>query len=55
MVAPAEAFAVGRGAVPPGVRIGLGPPRDRGLLERALQRLAELLRDGPEESFGAIV
>ncbi len=31
------------------------PPRDRGLLERALQRLAELLRDGPEESFGAIV
>ncbi len=38
-----------------GVRIGLGPLRDRGRLEQALQRLAELLRDGPDESFGAIV
>ncbi len=54
-VAPAEAFAVGRGEVPHGVRIGLGPPRDRGLLEQALQRLAELLRDGLDESFGTIV
>ncbi len=31
------------------------PPRDRGLFERALLRRADLLRDGPEESFGAIV
>ncbi len=55
VVAPAEAFAVGRGEVPHGVRIGFGAPRDRALLEPALQRLAELLRDGPDESFGAIV
>ncbi len=55
VVAPAEAFAVGRGEVAHGVRIGLGPPRERGRLEQALQRLADLLRDGPDESFGAIV
>ena len=55
IVAPAEAFAVGRGEVPHGVRIGLGPPRDRGLLEQALQRLADLLRDGLDKSFGTIV
>ncbi len=55
VVAPAEAFAVGRGAVAHGVRIGLGAPRDRSRLEQALLRLADLLRDGPAESFGAIV
>jgi hypothetical protein len=38
-----------------GVRIGLGPPRDRDRLEQALQTLAELLREGPGQAFGAIV
>ena len=55
VVAPAEAFAVGRAEVAHGVRIGLGPPRDRGRLEQALQTLAELLREGPGQAFGAIV
>jgi DNA-binding transcriptional MocR family regulator len=55
VVAPAEAFAVGRREASHGVRIGLGPPRDRGRLEQALQTLAELLRDGPAQAFGSIV
>ncbi len=55
VVAPAEAFAAGRRETSHGVRIGLGPPRDRGRLEQALQRLADLLRNGPAQAFGAIV
>lgn len=55
MVAPAEAFAVGPRQIPRAVRIGLGPPRDRAVLERALRLLADLLREGPTDSFGSIV
>ncbi len=46
---------LGRRETSHGVRIGLGPPRERDRLEQALQTLAELLREGPDESFGAIV
>lgn len=44
-IAPAELFAVGRGAVPPAVRLGLGAARDRHELERALRILHETLAD----------
>jgi DNA-binding transcriptional MocR family regulator len=46
-VAPAEAFAVGRGAVPHAVRIGLGAARDRAELERALEILAATVARSP--------
>ena len=55
IVVPAGHFAVGRQEVEHGVRIGLGPPRTRADLETGLTRLAELLRDGPGQSFSTIV
>ncbi len=45
-IAPAEVFAVGRGAVPHAVRLGLGAARDRSELERALGILRDTLADG---------
>ncbi|MEE8536016.1 MAG: PLP-dependent aminotransferase family protein [Kiloniellales bacterium] len=55
-IAPADAFAVDRGTAPANaVRIGLGPPRDRDRLAQALERLAEMLRGGPDESIASIV
>ncbi len=45
-IAPAELFAVGRGAVPPAVRLGLGAARDHRELERALGLLRDTLADG---------
>ncbi len=47
-VAPADAFAVGRGPVPHAIRIGLSAARDRAQLERALSVLAAILRELPE-------
>lgn len=44
-VVTAEAFAVGE-AHPAGARISLGGPSRRGVLERALATLAELVREG---------
>jgi len=44
-LAPAELFAVGRAAVPPAVRLGLGAARDRTTLERALVIVRETLAD----------
>jgi aspartate/methionine/tyrosine aminotransferase len=55
LVVPAGHFAVGRQEVEHGVRIGLGPPRTRADLKTGLIRLAELLRDGPGQSFSTIV
>ncbi len=55
IVVPAGHFAVGRQEIAHGVRIGLGPPRYRVDLESGLNLLAELLRDGPGQSFGTIV
>jgi DNA-binding transcriptional MocR family regulator len=55
LVVPAGHFAVGRQEVGHGVRIGLGPPRTRADLKTGLNRLAKLLRDGPGQSFSAIV
>ena len=55
LVAPAEAFAIGRREVPYAVRLGLGPPRDRAELETGLRRLADMLREGPSDTYGAIV
>ena len=50
-VAPAEAFAIGRAPVPHAVRIGLSAARDRAQLDRALEVLAELLREPPDRGF----
>lgn len=55
LLVPAGHFALGRQEVAHGVRIGLGPPKHRADLESGLNRLAELLRDGPGQSFGTIV
>ena len=44
-IAPAELFAVGRGAVPHAVRLGLGAPRDRAELEHALGILRATVTD----------
>jgi DNA-binding transcriptional MocR family regulator len=46
IVAGAEAFLVGRGAVPHAVRIGVGTPRTRAELERALRVIADVLASG---------
>lgn len=46
-IAPAELFAVGRGDVPPAVRLGLGAARDHRELERALGVLRDTLADTP--------
>ncbi|MSO77308.1 MAG: PLP-dependent aminotransferase family protein [Alphaproteobacteria bacterium] len=45
-VGPAPLFAVGRGDAVDGVRICIGQPADRGLLEHALAVVAELLAAG---------
>ena len=45
---PASAFAVARTAAPEAVRLCLGPPRERGELERALRIVAGLLDTAPE-------
>lgn len=44
-IAPAELFAVGRGAVPHAVRLGLGAARDRTELEQALAILRDTAAD----------
>jgi len=44
-IAPAELFAVGRGGVPPAVRLGLGAARDHRELERALGVIRDTLAD----------
>ena len=44
-VAPAEIFAVGRGAVAHAVRLGLGAARDRAELVRALGIVRDTLAD----------
>lgn len=44
-IAPAELFAVGRGAVPSAVRLGLGAARDHRELEHALVVLRDTLAD----------
>ncbi len=46
-VAPAEAFVVGRGAVPQAVRLSVTVPPSRDALESGLRRLAGLLESGP--------
>ena len=46
-VVTAEAFAVGA-AHPAGARISLGGPSKRGVLERALGTLAELVSEGTQ-------
>ena len=53
-VTPAEAFVVGRGAVPHAVRLCLGAARDRAELDRGLTSVAEALR-GAREAGAAIV
>ena len=55
LIAPAEAFTIGRANLAHAVRLGFGPPRDRAELETGLRRLAEMLREGPSETYGAIV
>jgi hypothetical protein len=46
IVAGAEAFLVGRGPVPHAVRIGVGTPRSRDELQRALDVIADALAGG---------
>jgi DNA-binding transcriptional MocR family regulator len=53
LVTPAEAFAVGRAAVPHAVRLCLGAARTRASLSRGLEAVAGLLRAG--EGSGAAV
>jgi DNA-binding transcriptional MocR family regulator len=47
-VTTADVFAVGRDRVPHAVRICLGPPSSRAVLERGLGALAATLGSGPE-------
>lgn len=47
-VTPAEAFLVGRGAVPPAVRVCLGAARDEAELDRGLAALVSALAVGRE-------
>ncbi len=49
-VAPADVFAVGRGAVPHAVRVGLSAARDHTQLERALGVVTSVLRE-PSDSM----
>lgn len=53
-VTPAEAFLVGRGAVPPAVRVCLGAARNEADLERAMDALVGALAGG-REGAGAVV
>ncbi len=46
-LASGEVFAVGRGAVPHGVRVSLGAVRERAQLERALRTVADILSEQP--------
>lgn len=46
-VASADAFAVGRASVPHAVRVCISAPGDHALVERGLEILADLLRNGP--------
>lgn len=50
----AEEFAAGRVTAPQAVRICLGPPTDRAVLERALTVLAEILAQ-PSQLYPATV
>jgi DNA-binding transcriptional MocR family regulator len=53
-VTPAEAFAVDRDAVPPAVRVCLGPARSHAELERGLVVLAEILMASPESAMSIV-
>ena len=54
-VTPAEAFAVGSGSINNAVRISLGSIKDRGRLQKGLQRLSHLLARRPEPFGTAVV
>lgn len=54
LVNPAEAFVAGRSAVPPAVRICLGPVLERARLDLALGRIVELLAS-PRGAVAAVV
>ncbi|MFY0582364.1 hypothetical protein ACN28S_56075 [Cystobacter fuscus] len=47
-VTSADLFGVGPGVVPAAVRVCIGTPRTRALLERGLRRLREVLDAGNE-------
>jgi DNA-binding transcriptional MocR family regulator len=51
VVSPSEEFVVGRESAPHAVRVSLGATASRARLEEGLERLAELLRDGPGPSL----
>ncbi|MBI3452192.1 MAG: PLP-dependent aminotransferase family protein [Rhodospirillales bacterium] len=53
-IAPAEAFAIGRGPLPHAVRIGLSAARDRAQLEHALNILVDILRGTPEQGLAMV-
>jgi DNA-binding transcriptional MocR family regulator len=53
-VTPAEAFLVGRGAVPPAVRVCVGAARSAAELDRALAAVTGALAGG-REGAGAVV
>ncbi len=52
---PSDTFAVGRGAEQQAVRIGLGPPRGAKALNQGLQVVAQILENGPRESYADIM
>lgn len=55
IVTSAERFAISRRDVPHAVRICLGPPAQHEILKIALDRLAEILCQGPPDSLDSIV
>ncbi len=54
-ITPAEPFVINRLGMVEAVRICLGPPRSRHLLEEGLRRLAGLLREGPVAVFSEVM
>lgn len=54
-ITPSDTFAVGRAAEVQAVRIGLGPPRGAAALDQGLATIAQLLREGPRESYSGIM
>jgi len=50
-VTPAEVCAIGRQTMEYGVKVCLGPPRDRAELADGLQRLATLIESAPADRF----
>lgn len=54
LVAPAETFLVGRGAIPRAVRLSLSAPRTRDELRKALEKIASALRQ-PESAGGYVL